>query len=50
MKAVMWTDTFQVCVMCMGFLAVIIQGSINVGGFGEVWSRNLDGERLTFFV
>ncbi|CAH1250786.1 SLC5A8 [Branchiostoma lanceolatum] len=50
MKAVMWTDTFQVCVMCMGFLAVIIQGSINAGGFGEVWSRNLEGERLTFFV
>ncbi|XP_019638106.1 PREDICTED: sodium-coupled monocarboxylate transporter 1-like [Branchiostoma belcheri] len=50
MKAVMWTDTFQVCVMCMGFLAVIIQGSINVGGFGEVWSRNLEGDRLTFFV
>ncbi|XP_078583638.1 sodium-coupled monocarboxylate transporter 1-like isoform X2 [Branchiostoma floridae x Branchiostoma japonicum] len=49
MKAVMWTDTFQVCVMLAGFLAVIIQGSINEGGFAEIWRIAERGERVEFF-
>ncbi|XP_072045269.1 sodium-coupled monocarboxylate transporter 1-like isoform X2 [Amphiura filiformis] len=46
MKAVLWTDVFQVTVMMMGFLAVIIQGSINVGGIGRVFDIARDSGRL----
>ena len=46
MKAVLWTDVFQVTVMLMGFLAVIIQGSINVGGLGNVFDIARESGRL----
>ncbi|XP_078583618.1 sodium-coupled monocarboxylate transporter 1-like isoform X1 [Branchiostoma floridae x Branchiostoma japonicum] len=49
MKAVLWTDTFQVCVMVAGFLAVIIQGCLQLGGIAEVWKVNYEGGRLEFF-
>ncbi|XP_035685240.1 sodium-coupled monocarboxylate transporter 1-like [Branchiostoma floridae] len=49
MKAVMWTDTFQVFVMVAGFLAVIIQGTIEAGGPTRVWELNRQGQRLEFF-
>ncbi|CAH1272098.1 SLC5A12 [Branchiostoma lanceolatum] len=49
MKAVMWTDTFQVFVMVAGFLAVIIQGTIEAGGPARVWEINRQGQRLEFF-
>ncbi|XP_066266079.1 sodium-coupled monocarboxylate transporter 1-like isoform X1 [Branchiostoma lanceolatum] len=49
MKAVLWTDTFQVCVMIAGFLAVIIQGCLQLGGISEVWEVNRQGGRLEFF-
>eukprot|EP00058_Branchiostoma_floridae_P016917 XP_002602405.1 hypothetical protein BRAFLDRAFT_199313 [Branchiostoma floridae] len=49
MKAVMWTDTFQVVVMVAGFLAVIIQGTIEAGGPARVWELNRQGQRLEFF-
>ncbi|XP_074646201.1 sodium-coupled monocarboxylate transporter 1-like [Tubulanus polymorphus] len=48
MKAVMWTDVFQMLVVYAGLFAVIIQGTIVIGGFGEVWQRNLDGGRIKF--
>lgn len=37
LKAVIWTDVFQTLVMFLGQLAVIIVGSIKVGGLGRVW-------------
>ncbi|KAI8519106.1 Sodium-coupled monocarboxylate transporter 1 [Branchiostoma belcheri] len=49
MKAVLWTDTFQVCVMVAGFLAVIIQGCSQLGGISQVWQTNYEGGRLEFF-
>ncbi|XP_035663025.1 sodium-coupled monocarboxylate transporter 1-like [Branchiostoma floridae] len=49
MKAVMWTDTFQVCVMLAGFLAVIIQGTLVAGGWGHVWETARQGHRIEFF-
>eukprot|EP00058_Branchiostoma_floridae_P010351 XP_002595839.1 hypothetical protein BRAFLDRAFT_232915 [Branchiostoma floridae] len=49
MKAVMWTDTFQVCVMLAGFLAVIIQGTLASGGWGHVWEIARQGHRIEFF-
>ncbi|KAK2499828.1 hypothetical protein MC885_009820 [Smutsia gigantea] len=37
LKAVIWTDVFQTLVMFLGQLAVIIVGSVKVGGLGRVW-------------
>ncbi|XP_064648287.1 sodium-coupled monocarboxylate transporter 1-like [Lineus longissimus] len=48
-KAVMWTDTFQICLMFAGLLAVLIQGSIQMGGFSNIWQKNYEGGRIEFF-
>ncbi|XP_053317281.1 sodium-dependent multivitamin transporter isoform X2 [Spea bombifrons] len=37
LKAVIWTDVIQTLVMFAGQLAVIIVGTMKVGGIGEVW-------------
>ncbi|XP_048236772.1 sodium-coupled monocarboxylate transporter 1-like isoform X1 [Haliotis rufescens] len=49
MKAVVWTDAFQSVVMFTGLLAIVIQGSIVVGGMGEVWRINEEWGRINFF-
>ncbi|XP_070536023.1 sodium-dependent multivitamin transporter-like [Ptychodera flava] len=49
MKAVIWTDVFQTFIMFAGLLAIIIQGSIAMGGFGEIWRINEEGGRVQFF-
>uniref|UniRef100_A0A4W3JZV3 Sodium-coupled monocarboxylate transporter 1 n=1 Tax=Callorhinchus milii TaxID=7868 RepID=A0A4W3JZV3_CALMI len=48
-KAVVWTDVVQICVMMAGLVALFIQGTIHVGGFGKVWSIAESGGRLNFF-
>ena len=48
MKAVIWTDVVQAIVMMFGFFAVVIQGSINLGGFGNIWNTALEGGRIDF--
>ncbi|XP_069102394.1 sodium-coupled monocarboxylate transporter 1-like isoform X2 [Argopecten irradians] len=49
MKAVVWTDVFQSLVMVAGILAIVIQGSISVGGLDKVWQVNEDWDRIKFF-
>ena len=49
MKAVVWTDTLQVCIMVLGVVTVVVKGTIDVGGFGEVWRRGVEGKRIEFF-
>ncbi|XP_038057833.1 sodium-coupled monocarboxylate transporter 2-like isoform X2 [Patiria miniata] len=49
MKAVLWTDVFQMCVMMAGFLAIIIAGSMRLGGLGAVWQIAEDGGRIDFW-
>ena len=49
MKAVMWTDVFQVGIMFLGLFAIIIQGYIDHGGFVNIWQKFADGERAIFF-
>jgi len=49
MKAVLWTDTVQVIIMFCAMLAVIIKGSLDVGGFAEVWRISDEGGRIEFF-
>ncbi|XP_050394459.1 sodium-coupled monocarboxylate transporter 2 [Patella vulgata] len=48
MKAVLWTDTFQVVMMITGLLAVLIRGSILVGGFANAWEIANDSGRVYF--
>ncbi|KAK7085634.1 Sodium-coupled monocarboxylate transporter 1 [Halocaridina rubra] len=38
LKAVVWTDTFQMIVILMGIVSVIIVGCIEVGGISNVWA------------
>lgn len=49
LKAVVWTDTIQTLVMFAALIAVIIMGTISVGGIDEVWARSDQGGRLDFF-
>ncbi|XP_033645281.1 sodium-coupled monocarboxylate transporter 1-like [Asterias rubens] len=49
MKAVLWTDVFQTCVMMAGFLAIIIEGSSRLGGVGNVWTIAEEGGRIDFW-
>ncbi|KAM9515871.1 sodium/iodide cotransporter isoform 4-T6 [Guaruba guarouba] len=46
MKAVIWTDVFQVFVMLSGFLAIIIRGVLLVGGPTMVLTIAANGSRM----
>ncbi|NXT19432.1 SC5A5 protein, partial [Syrrhaptes paradoxus] len=48
MKAVIWTDVFQVFVMLSGFIAVIIRGVLVVGGPARVLAIATNGSRVNF--
>ena len=48
MKAVMWTDVFQICMMFAGLLAVLIKGSMDFNGFANIWKFAEEGERIEF--
>ena len=49
MKAVMWTDVFQIGMMFAGLIAVLIRGSMDQGGFGNIWRLMEEGQRIEFF-
>ena len=49
MKAVIWTDVFQAGVMITGLIVVIVVGVIELDGFGEVFRRAKEGNRVTVF-
>ncbi|XP_048462848.1 sodium-coupled monocarboxylate transporter 2 [Rhincodon typus] len=46
LKAVVWTDVFQMVVMVLGFLTVLIQGTIKLGGSSNMWKIAKNGQRL----
>jgi Na+/proline symporter len=48
-RAVIWTDVFQVIVMFSGVILVITKGTIDVGGFNEVINISQKGGRLELF-
>ncbi|KAK7475399.1 hypothetical protein BaRGS_00033349, partial [Batillaria attramentaria] len=48
MKAVLWTDCFQVGMMMAGLLAVLIRGSMAVGGFAAAWEKMESSGRVFF--
>ncbi|XP_072044749.1 sodium-coupled monocarboxylate transporter 1-like isoform X2 [Amphiura filiformis] len=49
LKAVVWTDVFQMTVALSGFFAIIIKGSVDFGGFSNIWDINERGQRIEFF-
>ncbi|CAK9832019.1 Sodium-coupled monocarboxylate transporter 2 [Anthophora retusa] len=49
LKAVVWTDAIQTIVMFGGVITVAVLGTNRVGGFGQVWKRNYDTDRIQFF-
>ncbi|XP_045413652.1 sodium-coupled monocarboxylate transporter 2 [Lemur catta] len=49
LKAVVWTDAFQMVVMIVGFLTVLIQGSAHAGGIHNVTEQAKNGSRLNIF-
>eukprot|EP00064_Thunnus_orientalis_P015258 superscaffoldBa00002793_g15308 len=48
MKAVIWTDVFQIIVMLLGFVAIFIQGTVLVGGPALVLEIAYNGSRINF--
>ena len=48
MKAVLWTDTFQMTIVIIGVFVLLIAGAEEVGGFSKVWEIADQNERLEF--
>ncbi|KAF4533194.1 hypothetical protein B566_EDAN001736 [Ephemera danica] len=48
LRAVVWTDVLQCLLMFGGLLAIIIQGSIELGGLGEAFRISGERGRLQF--
>ncbi|XP_046571797.1 sodium-dependent multivitamin transporter-like isoform X2 [Haliotis rubra] len=49
LKAVIWTDVFQAVIMFTGVVAILIKGTVQVGGPSEVWRRANNGGRNNLF-
>uniref|UniRef100_A0A672RL75 Sodium-coupled monocarboxylate transporter 1-like n=1 Tax=Sinocyclocheilus grahami TaxID=75366 RepID=A0A672RL75_SINGR len=49
LKAVIWTDVFQMIIMLSGFVAVIARGAVLQGGLGKIWNDSYHGGRLETF-
>ncbi|KAK3544817.1 hypothetical protein QTP86_027494, partial [Hemibagrus guttatus] len=49
LKAVVWTDVFQVIIMLAGFLAVIVQSVLLQGGVSVIFNDSADGGRLNMW-
>lgn len=49
MKAVVWTDSFQMLVMFAGMLALLISGSLKLGGLDVAWDIANKNQRILFF-
>jgi len=48
-KAVIWTDTFQVLMMFGGMVAVVAKGTVDAGGFANTWQKAEESNRIEFF-
>ncbi|KFQ86253.1 Sodium-coupled monocarboxylate transporter 2, partial [Phoenicopterus ruber ruber] len=49
LKAVVWTDAFQMTVMVAGFVTVLVRGTALNGGSTKVWEDAYEGSRLNIF-
>ncbi|XP_062591301.1 sodium-coupled monocarboxylate transporter 1-like [Saccostrea cucullata] len=48
MKAVLFTDSFQVGMMFAGLIAILIQGNVELGGFDQAWKKAEESGRVYF--
>ncbi|CAH2050162.1 unnamed protein product, partial [Iphiclides podalirius] len=48
LQAVVWTDVIQITAMFGAMALVAIKGTLDVGGIGVVFQRNLDSERIEY--
>ncbi|CAH0405503.1 unnamed protein product [Chilo suppressalis] len=46
LQAVVWTDVIQITAMFGAMALVAVKGTIDVGGIGVVWQRNMDSGRI----
>ncbi|CAD7087198.1 unnamed protein product [Hermetia illucens] len=46
LKAVVWTDVVQTLIMFGAMILIIVKGTLDVGGIGNVWSRAWDSGRI----
>ncbi|KAK4876633.1 hypothetical protein RN001_009139 [Aquatica leii] len=46
LKAVVWTDAVQFCIMIVTFIIIFFMGVSTVGGFSFLWSKSVEGHRL----
>lgn len=46
LQAVVWTDVIQITAMFGAMALVAIKGTIDAGGFGVVWRRNMESGRI----
>ncbi|XP_053611489.1 sodium-coupled monocarboxylate transporter 1-like [Plodia interpunctella] len=46
LQAVVWTDVIQITAMFGAMALVAVKGTMDVGGFGIVWQRNMDSGRI----
>ncbi|XP_044753033.1 sodium-coupled monocarboxylate transporter 1-like isoform X2 [Coccinella septempunctata] len=46
LKAVVWTDVIQTIIMFGALILVVVKGTFDAGGFGNVWQRNWDSDRI----
>ena len=46
LKAVVWTDVFQSCLMYAGVLLIAFKGTRDVGGLGVVLEKNWISNRI----
>ena len=48
LKAVLWTDTFQVGMMFAGLFAVVIKGTSEAGSLSVAWENFKESGRIVF--
>jgi len=48
LKAVVWTDTFQILIMMSGFMAIIVKGSMDHGGISNIYQSYSDANRIVW--
>jgi len=49
LKAIVWTDVFQIFIMYGGILAIVIRGISQVGGLTKIWKVAENTGRIEFF-
>ncbi|CAL1274534.1 unnamed protein product [Larinioides sclopetarius] len=48
-KAVVWTDVFQITIIFGALITVIIKGTMDAGGIEEVWNKAKNSDRTELF-